>query len=44
MNGGSRIGADVGGTFTDVLCIDPDGSVRFAKLLSTPPDYDRAVV
>jgi 5-oxoprolinase (ATP-hydrolysing) len=44
VNAGARIGADVGGTFTDVLCIEADGSVRFDKLLSTPPDYDRAVV
>ena len=39
-----RIGADVGGTFTDVLVLDGDGRVRFTKVLSTPPDYDRAVV
>ncbi|HEX4521518.1 MAG TPA: hydantoinase B/oxoprolinase family protein [Gaiellaceae bacterium] len=39
-----RIGADVGGTFTDVLVLDPGGGVRFTKVLSTPPDYDRAVV
>ncbi len=40
----SRIGADVGGTFTDVLVLEADGRVRFTKVLSTPPDYDRAVV
>src|SRR6478609_7467270 len=40
----SRIGADVGGTFTDVLVLEADGKVRFTKVLSTPPDYDRAVV
>ena len=39
-----RIGADVGGTFTDVLVLDADGRVRFTKVLSTPPDYDRAVI
>ena len=39
-----RIGADVGGTFTDVLALDPDGRVRFTKVLSTPPAYDRAVI
>src|SRR5581483_6884679 len=37
-------GADVGGTFTDVLALDADGGVRVAKVRSTPPDYDRAVV
>jgi 5-oxoprolinase (ATP-hydrolysing)/N-methylhydantoinase A len=40
----SRLGADVGGTFTDVLVLEADGRVRFTKVLSTPPDYDRAVV
>ncbi len=39
-----RIGADVGGTFTDVLALDGDGRVRVTKVLSTPPDYDRAVI
>ena len=39
-----RVGADVGGTFTDVLLRDPDGRLRFTKVLSTPPAYDRAVV
>jgi N-methylhydantoinase A/oxoprolinase/acetone carboxylase beta subunit/N-methylhydantoinase B/oxoprolinase/acetone carboxylase alpha subunit len=39
-----RVGADVGGTFTDVLALDGEGRVRIAKVLSTPPDYDRAVV
>jgi 5-oxoprolinase (ATP-hydrolysing)/N-methylhydantoinase A len=40
----SRVGADVGGTFTDVLVLEDDGRVRFTKVLSTPPEYDRAVV
>ena len=39
-----RIGADVGGTFTDVVLADADGRIRVEKVLSTPPDYDRAVV
>jgi 5-oxoprolinase (ATP-hydrolysing)/N-methylhydantoinase A len=38
-----RIGADVGGTFTDVVMADEGGRVHVAKVLSTPPDYDRAV-
>lgn len=41
---GTRIGADVGGTFTDVIAQAPDGSLRFRKVLSTPPGFDRAVV
>jgi N-methylhydantoinase A/oxoprolinase/acetone carboxylase beta subunit/N-methylhydantoinase B/oxoprolinase/acetone carboxylase alpha subunit len=40
----ARIGADVGGTFTDVISIDDAGRLAFRKVLSTPPDYDRAVV
>lgn len=39
-----RIGADVGGTFTDVVLADDDGRIRVEKILSTPPEYDRAVV
>jgi N-methylhydantoinase A len=40
----SRLGVDVGGTFTDVILHGPDGRATIRKLLSTPPDYDRAVV
>src|SRR5579885_2036490 len=43
-NRGARIGVDVGGTFTDVVLQDGDGRVAVRKVLSTPPDYDRAVV
>ena len=39
-----RVGADVGGTFTDVVLQSETGEVRLVKVLSTPPDYDRAVV
>ncbi|RVC64226.1 hydantoinase/oxoprolinase family protein, partial [Mesorhizobium sp. M00.F.Ca.ET.038.03.1.1] len=39
-----RVGADVGGTFTDVVLQQDDGTLRVHKLLSTPPNYDRAVV
>src|SRR4051794_28665294 len=44
VRAGMRVGADVGGTFTDVLAVDSDGRVRVTKVLSTPPDYDRAVI
>ncbi len=40
----TRVGVDVGGTFTDVVLHRADGSVAVRKLLSTPPTYDRAVV
>ena len=39
-----RIGADVGGTFTDVLLQSRLGEVGFYKVLSSPPAYDGAVV
>src|SRR5712691_3459954 len=40
----ARIGVDVGGTFTDVILQRTDGSATIRKLLSTPPNYDTAVV
>ena len=40
----ARLGADVGGTFTDIILDKGDGSFTFTKVLSTPPDYDRAVI
>src|SRR4029077_343363 len=40
----SRIGVDVGGTFTDLILQASDGRVSIRKVLSTPPAYDRAVV
>ena len=42
--GSIRIGADVGGTFTDVLEQSASGEVRARKVLSSPPSYDVAVV
>ena len=39
-----RIAADVGGTSTDVVVIDQDGSVWTRKVPSTPPDFERAVL
>ena len=33
-----RIGADVGGTFTDVLLLDSTGKIWTQKVPSTPPD------
>ena len=40
----ARIGVDVGGTFTDVILQRADGSATIRKLLSTPPNYDAAVI
>ena len=44
MAGGHRIGVDIGGTFTDVVLVGPDGTPRAKKVLSTPDDYARGVV
>src|SRR5437588_8494460 len=39
-----RIGADVGGTFTDLVLLDADNRVWTHKLPSTPPDFEKAVL
>ncbi len=38
-----RVATDVGGTFTDLVGIGPDGIVT-AKTDTTPPDFDRGVL
>ena len=38
------LGVDIGGTFTDVVLLDPDGSLTTSKVLSTPDDYGDGVV
>lgn len=40
----TSVGIDVGGTFTDVVALRPDGSVVTSKVLSTPRDQSAAVV
>ena len=39
-----RIGADVGGTFTDVVLIDASGNIWTHKVPSTPPNFEQAVL
>jgi N-methylhydantoinase A len=39
-----RIGIDVGGTFTDMVLVEPGGSVSIRKVLSTPPDFSRGIL
>jgi N-methylhydantoinase A len=39
-----RVGADIGGTFTDVVLAAADGWYWTKKVLSTPDDYARSVV
>ncbi len=40
---GHVIGIDVGGTFTDAVLINSDGSMTSSKTPSTPPDYGDGV-
>jgi N-methylhydantoinase A len=40
---GGRVGADIGGTFTDVVALGPDGGVRRMKAPSTVDDYARGI-
>jgi N-methylhydantoinase A len=44
MRGPWRIGVDVGGTFTDVVCIGADGGTILAKAATTPDDQSRGVM
>lgn len=42
--GSLRIGADVGGTFTDVVVLDGRGNLYTYKVPSTPPHFEAAVI
>jgi N-methylhydantoinase A len=39
-----RLGVDVGGTFTDLVLVAPDGTARTRKVLSATDDYATAIV
>jgi len=39
-----RIGADIGGTFTDLVLVDGDGRIATRKVSSTPDNYGHAIV
>ncbi len=39
-----RLGVDVGGTFTDLVLVSPDGVTRTRKVLSTTANYAEAIV
>src|SRR6188474_2527550 len=39
----ARVGADIGGTFTDVAFVDGSGALELRKVASTPPEFGRAV-
>ncbi len=38
-----RLGVDIGGTFTDIVILAPDGTIYSKKVSSTPDDYSRAI-
>lgn len=38
------VGCDTGGTFTDLVALSDEGEFRVAKVPSTPPRFDRAVL
>ncbi len=38
------VGCDTGGTFTDLVALSEEGEFRVAKVPSTPPRFDRAVL
>jgi N-methylhydantoinase A len=40
----ARIAADIGGTFTDIALIHPDGRIATRKVPSTPADYGGGVI
>ncbi|HEV8553314.1 MAG TPA: hydantoinase/oxoprolinase family protein [Casimicrobiaceae bacterium] len=39
-----RVGVDIGGTFTDLVFVAPDGTLHKRKLSSTPADYSDAII
>src|SRR2546429_7245509 len=41
---GYRVGVDVGGTFTDLICVPPDGDVVLDKTPTTPDDQSVGVM
>lgn len=41
---GYRVGIDVGGTFTDLICVTPDGEILLDKTPTTPDDQSTGVM
>ena len=39
----TRLGIDIGGTFTDLVFLNSEGRVLRAKVLSTPDDYSLGI-
>ena len=42
--GAFRVGVDIGGTFTDIVFLDPSGRLHTRKVSSSVDDYARAIV
>ena len=42
--GSMNVGVDIGGTFTDLVILTPDGVLHKRKVPSTPSDYSRAII
>lgn len=42
-SGGCRVGIDIGGTFTDIVVVAPDGRTFTRKVSSTADNYARAI-
>ena len=40
---GYRLGVDVGGTFTDIVVLTPEGKAYSRKVLSSPPEFNVAI-
>ena len=38
-----RIGIDIGGTFTDIVCLEQDGTMTTKKVSSSVDDYSRSI-
>lgn len=38
-----RVGVDIGGTFTDIVCLGPDGQLHTHKVASSVDNYARAI-
>ena len=41
---GTRVGVDIGGTFTDIVCREPGGAMRFMKVPTTRSDPSKGVI
>ena len=38
------VGVDIGGTFTDCVTLDTEGTVKVGKALSTPEDFSKGAL